>query len=126
MLEFQCGNSQKPMIHERVSCEKGGIGFESNLVDPIPPFKPWSDELADVFHQAHSNVVSCCLKITFGINANDRFGIGCTQVYPIGIKLNLQTIFCIDRVIFVFLFDLFKNGFDIQVFCNSILFLEIK
>ena len=48
------------------------------------------------------------------------------KMHPVAIKLYLQAVFCIDRLVFVFLLDLFKDRFTSTPLLNSILFLEIK
>ena len=65
-------------------------------------------------YQPQRNIIRRSLKITLGIYANNRLGIGSTQMHPVAVKLDLEPIFRIDRLIFILLFDLLENGLYID------------
>ena len=48
-----------------------------------------NEEFLYILHQPYRNIIRRCFKITFGINADDGFGIGSAQMYPVIIKFDL-------------------------------------
>jgi len=47
------------------------------------------DKLLYILHQPGSYIISRCLEIALGIDTDDRFRIGRTQMHPIAVKLYL-------------------------------------
>jgi hypothetical protein len=73
-----------------------------------------SNKLLNIPHQLHGYITCLCLKIAFGIDPYDRLCIGSPEMNPVRIKFDLQSIFRVDGVLFVFLFDFLKNGFYVH------------
>src|SRR5687767_4887369 len=73
-------------------------------------------KLLDILHQAYRNIIGRCFKTALGIYPDDRFSVRSTQMNPITVELYLEAVFCVYRMLFIFLLYLIKYFFYVYIF----------
>ena len=63
----------------------------------------------NIFHDALGDIVGSGFINAFGINADNRFGIGRAQMHPVLFKFDFQAIFGINGLFGVLLLNFFEN-----------------
>ena len=70
--------------------------------------------LLDILDQLAGNIIGSCFKITFCNDPDNGFSIACSQMHPVIVKLDAESIDGIQRIRFVFLLNFGEYAWQIN------------
>src|SRR5690625_514905 len=80
------------------------------------PCSPNSLTFPNIFHNFFCNIFCGSFKLTFCVDADDRFCVRCSHVYPVIVKFYTEAVFHIGGSVFIFFPDLCEYVLNVYSF----------